>query len=70
MFGLQRPTDPECPTAYPETLREFRQKRLSLCASEEQQRDALLRRQGGKPAPFTPELTQRIQQFYRTYFVE
>ena len=70
MFGFQRPTDPECPTAYPETLREFQQKRLRLCASEEQQRDALVRRQGGGSAPFTPELTQRIQQFYRTYFVE
>ena len=70
MFGFQRPTDPECPTAYPETLREFRQKRLRLCASEEQQRDALVRRHGGGPAPFTPELTQRVQQFYRTYFVE
>jgi predicted Zn-dependent protease len=32
MFGFQRPTDPECPTAYPETLRQFQQKRAApLC---------------------------------------
>jgi predicted Zn-dependent protease len=70
MLGFQRPTDPECPTAYPESVREFRQKRLRLCEAEEQQRDALVRRQGGEPVPFTPEFTQRIQQFYRRYFVE
>ena len=70
MLGFQRPTDPECPTAYPESVREFRQKRLRLCDAEEQQRDALVHRQGGEPVPFTPELAQRIQQFYRRYFVE
>jgi hypothetical protein len=43
---------------------------LRLCAFEEQQRDALVRRRDGGSAPFPPELTQRIQQVYRTYFIE
>jgi predicted Zn-dependent protease len=70
MLGFQRPTDPECPLAYPESFGEFQQKRLRLCASEEQQRDELLRRRGGTTAPIGSALAMKIQQLYRTYFVE
>jgi predicted Zn-dependent protease/predicted negative regulator of RcsB-dependent stress response len=70
MFGFQRPTDPECPLAYPESFREFQQKRLRLCASEEQQRDEFLRQRGGTTAPYGSALAAKIQELYRTYFVE
>jgi hypothetical protein len=52
MFGFTRPTDPECPLAHPENLREFQQMRLRLCESDTQQRDRLLARQGGKSEAF------------------
>ena len=70
MFRFTRPTDPECPMAYPDSLGEFQQKRLRLCPSEEQQRDALLRRRGGPSEPFGQARADLVAQIYRRYFVE
>lgn len=67
MFRFERPTDAECPLAYPEDLREFQMKRLRLCASEEAQRDALLRRRGGETRPLgraRVEAIARVRQRY------
>jgi predicted Zn-dependent protease/predicted negative regulator of RcsB-dependent stress response len=70
MFGFTRPTDPECPLAYPESLREFQQKRLRLCDSDKQQRDQLLARRGGKTEAFGTVREAAIARVYRTYFLE
>jgi predicted Zn-dependent protease/predicted negative regulator of RcsB-dependent stress response len=70
MFGFRRPTDPECPLAYPESLREFQQKRLRLCESDTQQRDALLARRGGKTEAFGTTREAALARVYRTYFLE
>jgi predicted Zn-dependent protease/predicted negative regulator of RcsB-dependent stress response len=70
MLGFMRPTDPECPLAYPESLREFQVKRLRLCSFEEQQRDQLLRRRGGAGAAFGQARAAAITQVYQRYFAE
>jgi predicted Zn-dependent protease len=70
MFGFERPTDAECPLAYPESLREFQLKQLRLCASEEEQRDALLRRRGGETAPAGRARAEAIARVRHRYFIE
>jgi predicted Zn-dependent protease/predicted negative regulator of RcsB-dependent stress response len=70
MFRFERPTDPECPGAYPQDLREFQMKRLRLCPSEEAQRDALLRRRGGDSGPMGKTKAQAIARVMERYFVE
>ena len=70
MLGFTRPTDAECPLAYPESFREFQHKRLRLCPSDEQQRDQLLRRRGGTPDRFGRSRNDMIARVYRTYFIE
>lgn len=70
MFGFERPTDPQCPLAYPESLEEFQLKRLRLCASEEQQRDELLRQKGGNGSPFGQPLADQIRQAFLKYGIE
>jgi hypothetical protein len=70
MFRFERPTDAECPLAYPQDLREFQMKRLRLCPSEEEQRDALLRRRGGAAGPMGKSRAQAIARVMARYFVE
>jgi predicted Zn-dependent protease len=70
MLGFERPTDPQCPLAYPNSVEEFQQKRLRLCASEEQQRDELLHRKGGATAVFGAALAEKIDDVYRRYFIQ
>ena len=70
MFRFERPTDAECPLAYPAELREFQMKRLRLCTSEEEQRDALLRRRGGETRPMGRARAQAIARVFQKYFVE
>ena len=70
MLGLPRPTNPECPLAYPNGLREFQQKRLRLCESDVQRRDELLERRGGSPVPFGEQRAEEIARVHRAYYVE
>jgi predicted Zn-dependent protease len=70
MFGFCRSTDPQCPTAYPESLHEFLQKRPRLSESEEQQRDELLASRGGTAELFGPARSAAIARVYRAYQVE
>ena len=70
MFRFERPTDAECPLAYPQDLREFQMKRLRLCPSEEEQRDALLRRRGGAAGPMGLSRAAAIARVMTRYFLE
>ena len=70
MFRFERPTDAECPLAYPDSLRDFQMKRLQLCASEESQRDALLQRRGGEARTMGPARARAIERVMHRYFVE
>lgn len=70
MLRFERPTDAECPLAYPESLREFQFKRLKLCTSEIEQRDALLQRRGGDSRPMGKSRAETIVRVKERYFVE
>jgi predicted Zn-dependent protease len=70
MMGFTRPIDPQCPTAYPESLREFQMKQLRLCDTDEQQRDQLLARLGGPSAPFGRERSDVYARVRRAYFID
>ena len=70
MLGFTRPTDPECPLAYPESFREFQYKRLRLCPSEQQQRDQLLGRRGGAARRLTRMESVKIASVYQKYFID
>ena len=70
MMNFTRPTDPECPSACPASFREFQHKRLRLCESDEQQRDQLLARRGGAPAPFGRARSDAYARVRRTYFID
>jgi predicted Zn-dependent protease/predicted negative regulator of RcsB-dependent stress response len=70
MMRFTRPTDPECPLAYPESFREFQQKRLQLCDSDVLQRDQLLARLGGAPVPLGHERSDAYMRLRRQYFIE
>jgi hypothetical protein len=70
MFRFERPTDAECPLAYPDSLRDFQMKRLRLCAYEEQQRDALLRQRGGETTPIGKSRAQAIAEVMQAYVAE
>jgi|SRR5688572_24808768 len=70
MFGFERPTNAECPLAYPESLREFQLKRLRLCTEESEQRDLLLRRWGGIVSPMGKARAAVISRVSQKYFIE
>jgi len=70
MLGIKRPTSPECPTAFPIDFREFQQKRARLCASDVEQRDALLRARGGAATAFGEARNREIDRVYRAYYLE
>ena len=70
MMNFTRPTDPQCPLAYPGSFPEFQHKRLQLCESDEQQRDQLLTRRGGTPVPFGRARNDAYARVRRTYFID
>ena len=70
MLGIARPTNPECPTAFPIDFREFQQKRARLCASDEEQRDTLLRARGGAAKMFGEARSREIDRVYRAYYLD
>jgi predicted Zn-dependent protease len=70
MLGISRPTNPECPTAFPIDFREFQQKRARLCGSDEEQRDTLLRTRGGAANVFGEGRIREIDRVYRAYYLE
>jgi predicted Zn-dependent protease/predicted negative regulator of RcsB-dependent stress response len=70
MFGFERPTNAECPLAYPESLREFQFKRLRLCTEESDQRDLLLRRWGGAASTMGKARAAVISRVLQKYFIE
>lgn len=70
MLGISRSTSPECPTAFPIDFREFQQKRARLCASDVEQRDALLRARGGAAKAFGEPRSREIDRVYRAYYLE
>ena len=70
MLGFTRPTNPECPTAFPMDFREFQQKRGRLCAGDEAQRDNLLRTRGGPARAFGDARSREVDRVYRAYYLE
>jgi predicted Zn-dependent protease len=70
MLGFPRPTNPECPTAFPIDFREFQQKRARLCGSDEEQRDTLLRTRGGAAKAFSDAQRREIDRVYRAYYLQ
>jgi predicted Zn-dependent protease len=70
MMDFTRPTNPTCPLAYPNSFREFQEKRLQLCDSDIEQRDRLLARRGGAPASFGRERSEAYASRQRAYFIE
>jgi len=70
MMAFTRPTRPDCPLAYPNSLREFQLKTSALCTSTIAQRDALLRELGGPSVPSAPERRAEIEQVYRAFYFE
>jgi len=70
MLGFTRPTNPECPTAFPIDFREFQQKRARLCTSDEEQRDTLLRARGGSGKMFGEARSREIDRVYRAYYLD
>ena len=70
MLGFTRPTNPECPTAFPIDFREFQQKGARLCGSDEQQRDELLRTRGGAAKAFSDAQRREIDRVYRAYYLQ
>ena len=70
MLGISRATSPECPTAFPIDFLEFQQKRGRLCASDVEQRDALLRARGGAATAFDEARSREVERVYRTYYLE
>ena len=67
LLGFTRPTQPECPLAYPHDVREFMLKGSRLCDSTVAEREALLRRRGGPSAPGGAAKAEEIGRLYRTY---
>jgi hypothetical protein len=67
LLGFSRPSRPECPLAYPNDFREFLLKGSKLCGSTVEQRDVLLRREGGPGAPFDAGQLAEIRRVYATY---
>lgn len=70
MLGFGRPTNPECPTAFPIDFREFQQKRARLCSSDEEQRDTLLQARGGRGKTFGEAQRREIDRVYRAYYLD
>ena len=70
MLGFTRPTNPECPTAFPVNFHEFAQKRAQLCASDEEQRETLLRARGGAAKIFGEARGREIDRVYRAYYLD
>jgi predicted Zn-dependent protease/predicted negative regulator of RcsB-dependent stress response len=70
MMNFTRPTDPQCPLAYPGSFPEFQHKRLQLCESDEQQRNQLLARRGGTAVPFGRARNDAYARVRRTYFID
>jgi predicted Zn-dependent protease len=67
LLGFTRPTQPECPLAYPHGVREFMLKGSRLCDSTVAEREALLKRRGGPSAPWGAAKAEEIGRLYRTY---
>jgi hypothetical protein len=70
MLGFTRPTNPECPMAYPHDLRELQQKRSRLCESTVEQRDRLLHARGGSPTAFGEARSSAVARVFRKYYLD
>ena len=70
MLDISRATNPNCPTAYPNDIREFQQKNSKLCESTIRERDELLKKRGGKPSQFGSQKNDEINRVYRAYYFD
>jgi len=70
MLGFTRPTNPECPDAYPHGGHDFQQKRSKLCESTIEQRDVLLRSHGGTPGVFGEARSTAVARVYKAYYLD
>jgi predicted Zn-dependent protease/predicted negative regulator of RcsB-dependent stress response len=70
LLGFTRPTQPDCPLAYPNDLYEFLLKSTKLCDSEIEQRDRLLKTKGGSTQPFGDRKNDEIGRLYQKYYFE
>ena len=70
MLGFTRPTNPECPDAYPHGGHDFQQKRSKLCESTIEQRDLLLRNRGGTAGVFGEARSKEVARVYRAYYLD
>lgn len=70
LLGLTRPTQPDCPLAYPHDFHEFLLKTTKLCDSEIEQRDAVLKTKGAQSSPFGDRKEDEIGRLYQKYYFE
>jgi predicted Zn-dependent protease len=70
MLGFTRPTNPECAMAFPIDFREFQQKRVKLCQTDVEQRDAMLRARGGATKVLGEAGNREVDRVYRAYHLE
>ena len=70
MLGFARPTQPDCPLAYPNDFYEFLLKGTKLCDSETEQRDLLLKTKGGASYPFGDWKNDEISRLYQKYYFD
>ena len=70
LLGFDRPTQPDCPLAYPHDFREFLLKNTKLCESEIEQRDVLLKTKGVPSHHFGDRKNDEISRLYQKYYFD
>jgi predicted Zn-dependent protease/predicted negative regulator of RcsB-dependent stress response len=70
LLGFARPTQPDCPLAYPNDFHEFLLKSTKLCESEIEQRDILLKTKGVPSHPFGEQKNDEISRLYQKYYFD
>ena len=70
LLGFARPTQPDCPLAYPHDFREFLLKNTKLCESEIEQRDVLLKTKGVPSHRFGDRKNDEISRLYQKYYFD
>jgi len=70
MFGFERPTSPECPLAYPNSVQEFSKKSSALCESTILQRDMLSEKMKHPLVKIPPEKIVEFKRVYSQYYFD
>jgi predicted Zn-dependent protease len=68
-LGMTRPTKPQCPTAFPNTLQELTQKTTRFCMEEQEQVDKMISAIPDR-TEFSAEQFAAIENVYEKYYFE